>query len=242
MNRAEPAVATVLFVFWAIAIGIMESINTVNVGGDAQLYVVQNGNVYYFTWASFFLVLAILGNSLQGFKVQDGSMHAARTSKWAVLLASSLVVMASSVQVFRNSSCKGEHSQVCKSAKLGIGMGCCCAVLVLAIVGLAAKSMDNADRFLQIETVVSLINFMAFAAAVAVVTGPGGAGSFIGNLYYATWISFTLSTVLLLDCGSIIGRGMGVALPKSNQDVKAEEEGMEAEMEEQAPAAQKGDS
>jgi hypothetical protein len=206
LQKIEGGVAFILFILWAAAIGVINELNSFSTA--EALYVVANANVYYFTWACFFLVLAILGNSMQNLSLSDQGKNS-RTSKWMVLVATSLIVMSACVSVFRAFDCKGVDSGFCVATKLGLGVGCCCGFISLALVCVVGKAAgDNPNKFVQVEAIVGLCLTILYAVAVAFVTGPGGPGSTIGNLYYSTWLSFFLSVAVTLDCISTVTRDM----------------------------------
>jgi len=202
VKKGEGGIAFFLFFLWAVAIGLINEVISISAG---SLYIITNANVYYFTWACFFLVLAIVGNTIQDFgdELRAGS---SRNIKWMVLIASSLIVMSSSITIYRAENCRGKNGSFCQAVNLGLALGCCGTALVLMIIGLVAVlGKENPNKFLQIEIIVGVILSILYAVAVAFITGPGGPGSTIGNLYYSTWISFLFSVAVSLDClGTIL--------------------------------------
>lgn len=54
----------------------------------------------------------------------------------------------------------------------------------------------------HIEMLVSIFLVLLFGAAVAIVTGIGGPGQVVGDLYYSTWLAFWVSLGIFVSCES----------------------------------------
>jgi hypothetical protein len=123
--------------------------------------------------------------------------RAARMGLWAALLASSLIVMGSSIRSFNGEGCRGYYETLCKRTKLGISLGV--LGIFFSVLMVAMKLMTASAPFV-VEAVTSLLLTIMSAFGVAYLTSPSGPGSAIGNLYYSSWISFLCSCMLLASC------------------------------------------
>jgi hypothetical protein len=50
------------------------------------------------------------------------------------------------------------------------------------------------------ELIVSIFLVFLFGSAVAMITGIGGPGQSVGDLYYSTWLAFCVSLVIFMTC------------------------------------------
>mmetsp|Transcript_1659 Transcript_1659/g.2393 ORF Transcript_1659/g.2393 Transcript_1659/m.2393 type:complete len:175 (-) Transcript_1659:384-908(-) len=115
---------------------------------------------------------------------------------WLGLTAASIVVFASAAD---------EHGTVCGDQNLGtlyshpcaknnyaISFGVIgCFFSILAIVGSVMGRVT-----VQMEALISAMLFTFYCMGVAVVTGVGGPGSLVGNLYFSTWAGFIFTICL----------------------------------------------
>jgi hypothetical protein len=51
-----------------------------------------------------------------------------------------------------------------------------------------------------VELIVSCFLVLVFAVALAVITGIGGPGQSVGDLFYATWLAFLVSLGIAVSC------------------------------------------
>lgn len=84
----------------------------------------------------------------------------------------------------------------CPRTKFGVAVGALGVFTACVIVG--CKLMLSSVSF-SFEFRVSLLTAIMNAFGVAFITSNAGPGSYIGNLYYFTWMSFLLSVYLFIE-------------------------------------------
>uniref|UniRef100_A0A7S2L4P5 Uncharacterized protein n=1 Tax=Leptocylindrus danicus TaxID=163516 RepID=A0A7S2L4P5_9STRA len=201
-TKFEGVIIGFLVIGWAAGVAtVSDSDNELAVDSEGR---VSNGNLYYFSWASFVCSVTLAANFLQHvFNIDVGAEirnKAKRMTLWSSLLAISLIVMASSANIYE-SVCDGaepvETSKYCKRTAVGISFGCIGTLVSLAIV--VAKITDRATPFLY-EALCAYVLVLFNAICVAFVTSNDGPGAPLGNLYYSTWGSFLVSLLLAKSC------------------------------------------
>ena len=108
-----------------------------------------------------------------------------------------MVVMGSSVRVFKEQACGSDTSMFCERTKFAVAVGSMGVILALATV--AMKLLTTSAPF-SIEFGVSTFLCILNTFGVSYITSPTGPGSNIGNLYYFSWISFMCGAMLMADC------------------------------------------
>lgn len=162
--------------------------------------VVKNANLYFFSWLSFAACLflsASLGQETAGYDVTKTPPKSAR---WYGLCAASLVVMGSSIRIYKNIDCGGNNdlvtgSQFCKRTKLAISIGVVGFFFAAALTYLAQRGLE-----LVIETVATAVLLTMWCFGVGYLTFGDSPGATIGNLYFSTWIAFILTVFLFGQC------------------------------------------
>merc|ERR1712165_33430 len=153
---------------------------------------VDNGNLYYFSWAGFVCSILLLTSYLQdafGINVAGELRNRSpRLSLWSAHLATAIVVMGSSANFY---------DSTCGSAVYGIVYGAMATLGAVAIVGL--KIATSKAPFLA-EIMVAFILVVLCGFGVAFITSQRGPGAELGNLYYFTLASFLTSFMLLASC------------------------------------------
>mmetsp|Transcript_22319 Transcript_22319/g.40533 ORF Transcript_22319/g.40533 Transcript_22319/m.40533 type:complete len:320 (-) Transcript_22319:856-1815(-) len=199
-TRIEGILCILLLAFWAATVAIVSDAShglAVNENGE-----VQNGNLYYFSWAGFVTSILLTVSYLRGVFGVDvaGEMQnrSARLTTWAGLLASSLIVLGACANIFdQDCSPQVESDSFCQRTKYGLSLGAVATTFSLAVVVL--KIATTAAPFV-VEGIFSFILTVMYGFGVAFITGAKGPGSAIGNLYYFTWIGFLCCFVLLANC------------------------------------------
>lgn len=213
----EGVLAMLLVIFWGCTVGV------INKSDDDQMFAnaasVRNANLYYFSWACFVSATVLMVNYARHAygldMVAEVRNRGSRLSAWAALIATSLIVMGSSARIL-NSNCPlaSDNAQAavaaieskesffvsesyCPRTKFGVAVGCLGVFTACTIVG--CKLLLPAVPF-SLEFRVSLVTALVNAFGVAYITSNAGPGSYIGNLYYFTWMSFLLSVYLLIEC------------------------------------------
>lgn len=171
------------------------------VDADGAVFV---GNMYYFAWAAFSTCVLIVSSFLEesfGFNVaQEMRLRSTSFSYWSALLITSLVVMASSADLY-NRNCDAPANEkpqpFCSRSVLGVIVGVIGVVFSLAIV--VMKVSFGAAPFLT-EVSLCLSLFVFYLVEIAYVTDIDGPGSPLGNLYYFSWFSFLLTFMVGKAC------------------------------------------
>lgn len=201
-TKFEGVIIGFLVIGWAAGVAtVSDSDNKLAVDFEGR---VSNGNLYYFSWASFVCSVTLAANFLLNvFSIDVGAEirnKAKRMTLWSSLLAISIIVMASAANVYEN-VCDGanpvEDSKYCKRTAVGVSFGCIGTIVSLAIV--SAKIVDKATPFLY-EALCAYVLVLFNAICVAFVTSNDGPGAPLGNLYYSTWGSFLISLLLAKSC------------------------------------------
>lgn len=58
----------------------------------------------------------------------------------------------------------------------------------------------------HVEMLISMFLVLLFAAAVALITGIGGPGQSVGDLFYSTWVAFFVSLGIFVHCEQEVRR------------------------------------
>lgn len=187
-----------IVIFWSGALPvIMDPANSIAVGYTDHL----NANLYFSSWLSFFIALWIageLGKEMYGMDLvgMASPVVKAKRGKWYGLIATSLVVLGSSIRVlqaFRCSSNVMAKSPVCRQTKYAISAGVIGTVFaLLATFCLARGSFSRKSDWYS-----SIIMVIIWSFGLGFITFGEGPGQNIGNLYFATWGSFILSVLLV---------------------------------------------
>lgn len=162
------------------------------------------GNMYYFSWGAFFIMIMILSSFIEsayGINVrQSMTSKSSSFTYWSALLVTSLIVMGTSSNLY-NQNCDVENDEkpqpFCKRCVLAITVGTLGVLVSLAIVAL--KLLLGAAPFL-VELCCLFLLFILYSIEILYVTGARGPGSPLGNLYYFSWISFLLVLMVAKAC------------------------------------------
>jgi hypothetical protein len=170
---------------------------------------IRMANQYYFSWASI-IVSAIqmmsYAEPIVGSKSKDYMflVWAANVKVCMVILGASLHVWHGVAQTCTGTmdELEGEGSlQFCFRTKYSIAM---------AAVGIASGWTVMGSRVLgcpippkvrtQAETCISVVLVLVFSVGVALITGIGGPGQSVGDLFYSSWLSFLVSIGIFVAC------------------------------------------
>jgi hypothetical protein len=177
---------------------------------------IQIANLYYFTWASVFaagwLMMSYTKDYL-GLKEKDYV-----TAIWVGICKVCFVILAAGYHVWRN------ISDVCTVDYIRSGAVTFCSRTVISIAvaftGMLISGLIAAARILvtttcpnakgrlmvHVEMVASVFLVLLFGPAVALITGIGGPGQSVGDLFYATWLAFLVALGLVVACFEGISR------------------------------------
>lgn len=140
---------------------------------------VENGNLYYFSWAGFVTSVTLLVSYLQhvfGLDVAaEMRTRSARLVTWSALLASSLVVMGSSANYY-DTGCGGDDEVgKCRRAVFGIVLG---ALTTLGSVGVVALKIATSKAPFLLEAAGSFVIVVLYGFGVVTLTSQQGPVSF----------------------------------------------------------------
>uniref|UniRef100_A0A7S2U9F3 Uncharacterized protein n=1 Tax=Attheya septentrionalis TaxID=420275 RepID=A0A7S2U9F3_9STRA len=229
-KMGEMALSTMCTIFWCVVLGpIMNPDNLYATGGYFGLSTVLNANLYFSSWAAFIAAFWISGSLARDAKVLDVSDTTPKTAQWYLLLAASIVVLASSVKIYNASICDDfPDNSFCRRTKFAISIGV--IGMVMALVGSIMSALGVMSPLIEVITSVTLFGLYCFG--VGYITFGDGPGTAIGNLYFSTWAGFILSGAIfaasLKDMRGGAKSGDGDAAPAAD----------EAKVDEEAPAAE----
>lgn len=131
---------------------------------------------------------------------------------WVVICKVCFVILGAALHVWHTISDNCEFDEITSGAVTF----CSRTVLAIcvALTGLTVGGLVVLIRFLLIicpcckctnvqahaEMLVSLFLTLLFVAAVAMITGIGGPGQSVGDLYYSTWLAFWVSLGVFVTC------------------------------------------
>jgi len=199
-TKAEGFVILLLTAFWAATVTIVsDARNGLAVGEGGA---VINGNLYYFSWAGFVTAIMLIVSYLRGAFGVDvaGEIRnrAARLTPWSAVLASQLIVMGASANIFDQECAPQLESDVfCRRTAFGISIGAIGTAFALVIVGM---KISTSSISFMVESAFAGILTILNAFGVAYLTSTKGPGSALGNLYYFSWISLVFSAMLVASC------------------------------------------
>jgi len=199
-SKPEAVIPLVLASFWiGMACVVTGPMGGLAIDNDGAVYA---GNLYYFTWAGFFISIYIFASVIEEVYAIDiaHEMNSRSTSfmYWVGLLVTSLVVMAVCADIF-NRLCDFDDNDIafCNRCALGIAAGTIGTILSLVIVAL--KLAIGVAPFL-LETGFCVVLVLLFIFEVGYITDDEAPGAPLGNLYYFSWASFAMSLMVGKAC------------------------------------------
>lgn len=167
-------------------------------------------NLYYFAWASIItagIQMTSYVKALLGIQKLDYMI-----AVWLAICKVCFVILGASLHIWHT------ISDNCEFDEITLGAVTFCSRTILAITvsltgmlvgGLVVLGrlivvtchINKCARFqAHIEMLISLFLMFLFAAAVALITGIGGPGQSVGDLYYSTWLAFWVSLGIFGSC------------------------------------------
>jgi hypothetical protein len=180
---------------------IMNPSNNIAVGINEII----DANIYFASWGAFISAMLLCGNigrEILGFDLfgRAAPIVKTRMGKWYMLVFASVVVLIASVRAFIAEECAEAVMRSvpkCRQTKLAISAG---VIGTLFSAGITAVVFKRGPLRLIYEWNAALLMVVIYSFALAYVTTAEGPGSSPGNLYFSTWASFVLSTMIFADC------------------------------------------
>jgi len=160
-----------------------------------------DANLYFSSWLACLSAVWIAGDlakELYGVDVvgMASPKVKSRRGKWYALIATSLIVMGSSVRVFLAFPCSSQamaKSPICRQTEFAISAGV--IGTLFAMVATLCMAKGNFSQLL--DWCSSIVMAIIWCFGLGFITFGSGPGHNIGNLYFATWGSFILSILLV---------------------------------------------
>eukprot|EP00548_Thalassiothrix_antarctica_P010150 CAMPEP_0194163504 /NCGR_PEP_ID=MMETSP0152-20130528/80078_1 /TAXON_ID=1049557 /ORGANISM="Thalassiothrix antarctica, Strain L6-D1" /LENGTH=623 /DNA_ID=CAMNT_0038873503 /DNA_START=639 /DNA_END=2510 /DNA_ORIENTATION=- len=183
-----------------------ESSWAVNAIGEVQV-----ANLYYFVWASMLTAGLQMASYVEKYLQLKSKDYT--TVIWIAVVKVCFVILGAGYHIWHN------IAGTCTLDDIRSWTVTFCSRTVLAIVvsftGMIASALIAVMRVIftmrtftkaiirlraHLEMIVSLFLVLLFAAALALITGIGGPGESVGDLFYGTWLAFLIAIVLVQSC------------------------------------------
>jgi len=168
---------------------------------------IKAANLYYFTWAS----IVTAGLQMMSYvKMLLGKTAAEDTITlvWGVMAKVSFVAFGAATHVWYNisTSCKDESMEgtsipFCRRTMFALIVGFVGTGIGSLFLGVRFFNLVNAasEGYNRFQFISSGFLVLMFILAVALITGIGGPGQSVGDLYYSTWLGFCVSISILVE-------------------------------------------
>ena len=193
---------------------------------------IEIANLYYFTWASMIIAgmqMASYINIFFGKKSKDYV-----TVVWLAICKVCFVLLGAGYHVWHTISdtCNVDDIHLdkvtfCSKTIFAIGV----ALSGLFVAGMVAMGRISLAMFwpnfstklrAHVEMIVSFLLMMLFGMAVVLITGIGGPGQSVGDMYYSVWLCFFVTIGLAVTCLKQIQEVDGVVVERTQEDKATE--------------------
>lgn len=182
-----------------------ESSWAVNAIGEIQM-----ANLYYFTWASIITAGVQMASYIVSYMGVKNKPYL--TVAWGVVYKVCFAMLGAGFHIWHN------IWGACTFDEITSGAVTFCSrtilAIAIAITGLLVSGLVTIFRIMfaafwadsmartraHVEMVLSVFLVLLFGAAVALITGIGGPGQSVGDLFYGTWLAFLVSIGLVGAC------------------------------------------
>lgn len=176
---------------------------------------IDNANLYFSCWIAFAAAVFLAGSLAQEtMGVDVRGMAQDKQARWFSLGASAMVVLFASVRIYRNDEINCGDSdadltlsgtEFCKRTNLGISLGVLTflAAMLNAFGGNVILAQLGLGAVVELAMSAILMVMWTFGVGFITFGGDLSPGTHIGNLYFATWISFALSVRIMLGCAAL---------------------------------------
>lgn len=198
----------VCFGLWLVDLIItMHSEDSWAVNGIGEI---EDANLYYFSWAGILTAafqMVYFLKAMFNVRYRDNMVLV-----WMAICKVCVVILGASLHVWNTISDNCEFDEIAHGAVTF----CSRTVLsmIFAVTGILVGGLVVFVRFclylcpmyqctimqVHVEMLVSLFLVLLFGAAAALITGIGGPGQSVGDLYYATWLAFWVSVGIFVTC------------------------------------------
>ncbi|KAL3939126.1 MAG: hypothetical protein SGARI_001484, partial [Bacillariaceae sp.] len=145
--------------FWCAGLpAILDPENSLAVSPENAIL---NANLFFFSYASLFFSILLLGN---WFEQKNGDDHSPTQLGWVLLTATSIIAMASAIDVFRQEGCKKNGSSFCNRSRFAIYGGMASGAVALVMVLLRGKAP------LPCQGLIGLLLFITWACGISYIT------------------------------------------------------------------------
>eukprot|EP00546_Thalassionema_frauenfeldii_P016555 CAMPEP_0178901956 /NCGR_PEP_ID=MMETSP0786-20121207/4331_1 /TAXON_ID=186022 /ORGANISM="Thalassionema frauenfeldii, Strain CCMP 1798" /LENGTH=309 /DNA_ID=CAMNT_0020573157 /DNA_START=75 /DNA_END=1001 /DNA_ORIENTATION=+ len=194
-NKFEFFMAVFLALWWIAGLAfILDGRNGYAVN---NLGFIENANAYFGAWACLASVMFILGE-IGETHFETSPWRAPKLSLWWILLIGTLAILMASVDIYIAAPCSGTDTELCAKTAVGIASGSIGLFFSLLTIGMVSFVEEKYSRIL--ETVLATLLLLISVINVGVVTSSGGPGAKVGNLFFASWITFLMSLSLFGRC------------------------------------------
>ena len=155
---------------------------------------IDNANLYFFSWGTFFTSLFAFLHILQNvYEVGAGKKNTKFTSMpWIVLMATSLIAMSSASRLWKQYDCQNLDLSYCRRLEYGFSLGAISGIVSFIWVLVGARCHILVDAGLG----VLMLILWCFGVSYTTFGGEAPARN-LGNLYFSSWISFVISCRLV---------------------------------------------
>ncbi|GAX14877.1 hypothetical protein FisN_29Lh089 [Fistulifera solaris] len=171
---------------------------------------IKMANLYYFSWASILTAGVQMSSYLK--ELVGHRKYDIMSIVWATIVKVCFVILGAALHIWHTISGN------CGFDEITTGAVSFCSRTVLAIIialtGMAVGGLVVLGRMLSmsfprcrcnllqahVEMLISLFLVLLFGTAVALITGIGGPGQSVGDLYYSTWLAFLFSFGAFVSC------------------------------------------
>jgi hypothetical protein len=212
----ELVLVTIVLGFWCAGLpSILDPNHTFGQNGvilpDRYILSIYDGNLFFFSWAAFFVGLKLFGLHLaQLLKRHDDKF----LSSWIFLTAASLITMASATHLWRDSGCNSTDVTLCARLLFALILGAVSGLIGLILIFIPTLAVHQA---------MSIILLAAWCFEIAYVTFDQGDDQgdipMINTLYFASWAAFITSLCIgALSFFALAEKAMGNTADHVNSD------------------------
>ena len=174
---------------------------------------IEQANLYYFSWCS--IITAGVHMTTYLYRLFGIKMNDFMSVVWLAIVKVSFVILGAGMHIWHTISDNCEFDEItsgavtfCSRTVLAMivaltGMLVGGLVVLVRLLVLAFPALFRCRRLqVHVEMLISLFLVLLFGAAVALITGIGGPGQSVGDLFYASWADFFVSLGVFVNCYS----------------------------------------